>query len=164
MFASEVIGFYHELWHVEQSFRISKTDQRARPIFVRTRDAIEAHPAIVFTALAVSREVQVRTGLAIRNVIKQLRSLRWATIAINGRQQTIDLAIPPRTSHSRRDQTAEAQALNRMTELRQWLGSGLPPRPRLGRSGTSTGGHAPSRTPGAAARAAAERRLLGPTM
>jgi hypothetical protein len=92
--ASEVIGSYHELWHVEQSFRMSKTDLRARPMFVRTRDAIEAHLTIVFTALAVSREMQARTGLAIRNVVTQLRPLRSATIAINGSEQTIDPAIP----------------------------------------------------------------------
>jgi hypothetical protein len=93
--ASEVIGSYHELWHVEQSFRMSKTDLRARPMFHHTRDAIEAHLTIVFTALAVSREVQNRTGLAIRNVIKQLRPLRSATIAINGTSQTFAPAIPP---------------------------------------------------------------------
>ncbi|TDO51508.1 DDE family transposase [Kribbella sp. VKM Ac-2527] len=67
MDAGEVIGTYHDLWHVEQSFRMSKTDLRARPMFHHTRDAIEAHLTIVFTALAVSREVQNRTGLAIRN-------------------------------------------------------------------------------------------------
>jgi hypothetical protein len=92
--ASEVVGSYHELWHVEQSFRMSKTDLRARPMFVRTHDAIEAHLTIVFTALAVSREVQARTGLAIRNVVKQLRPLRSATIAINGTDQTIGPVIP----------------------------------------------------------------------
>ncbi len=48
----------------------------------------------MFTALAVSREVQNRTGLAIRNVIRQLRPLRSATVAINGAQQTIPPAIP----------------------------------------------------------------------
>ena len=36
----EVIGKYHDLWHVEQSFRMSKTDLRARPMFHRTRDAL----------------------------------------------------------------------------------------------------------------------------
>lgn len=92
--ASEVIGSYHELWNVEQSFRMSKTDLRARPMFHRTRDAIEAHLTIVFTALAVSREVQARTGLAIRNVIRQLRPLRSATLAINGTTQTYAPAIP----------------------------------------------------------------------
>jgi hypothetical protein len=38
----------------------------------------------VFTALAVSRTIQNSTGLAVANVIKQLRPLRSATIAING--------------------------------------------------------------------------------
>ena len=94
MGASEVIGSYHDLWHVEQSFRMSKTDLRARPMFHRTRDAIEAHLTIVFTALAVSRTIQAKTGLAIGNVIKQLRPLRSATIAINGTNQTFAPVIP----------------------------------------------------------------------
>jgi hypothetical protein len=88
MAATEVIGSYHDLWHVEQPFRMSKTDLRAKPMFHRTRDAIEAHLTIVFTALAVSRTVQARTGLAVRNVTRQLRPLRSATIAINGTTQT----------------------------------------------------------------------------
>jgi transposase len=50
--AAEVIASYHDLWHVEQSFRMSKTDLRARPMFHHTRDAIEADLTIVFTALS----------------------------------------------------------------------------------------------------------------
>ncbi|WP_062292755.1 IS1634 family transposase [Demequina phytophila] len=92
--AREVMTSYHALWNVEQSFRMSKTDLRARPMFHHTRDAIEAHLTIVFTALAVSREIQARTGLAIRNVIRQLRPLRSATIAINGTEQTFTPEIP----------------------------------------------------------------------
>ncbi|NLH98351.1 MAG: transposase, partial [Chthonomonadales bacterium] len=92
--AGEVISNYHDLWHVEQSFRMSKTDLAARPMFVRTKDAIDAHLTIVFTALAVSRTVQARTGLALRNVLRQLRPLRSATIAINGTTQTFAPAIP----------------------------------------------------------------------
>lgn len=34
-------------------------------MFARTRDAIEAHLTIVFTALAVSRETQNRTELSL---------------------------------------------------------------------------------------------------
>lgn len=41
---AEVIASYHDLWHVEQSFRMSKTDLAARPIFHRTLDAIEGPP------------------------------------------------------------------------------------------------------------------------
>jgi hypothetical protein len=92
--AAEVISSYHDLWQVEASFRMSKTDLRARPLFARKRDAIEAHLTIVFTALAVSRVIQDRTGLAIRNVIRQLRPLRSATIAINGTRQRFDPDIP----------------------------------------------------------------------
>jgi hypothetical protein len=78
-----------------RSFRMSKTDLAARPMFVRTRDAIEAHLTIVFTALAVARVAQDRTGLVIRNVIRQLRPLRSAAIAVNGAVQVFPPAIEP---------------------------------------------------------------------
>jgi hypothetical protein len=52
MAAGEVIGSNHDLWHVEQSFRMSKTDLRVRPMFHRTRHAIEAHLIILYAALA----------------------------------------------------------------------------------------------------------------
>lgn len=93
--AAEVIASYHDLWHVEQSFRMSKTDLAARPIFARTRDAIEAHLTIVFAALAVSRTVQNRTGLSIRQFLRMLKPLRSATIEINGVINTFPPAIDP---------------------------------------------------------------------
>lgn len=96
--ASEVIGSYHDLWQVEQSFRMSKTDLRARPMFARTRDAIEAHLTVVFTALAVSREVQNRTGLSLRRLLRTLRPLRSATVEINGMTSTIPPALNPETT------------------------------------------------------------------
>lgn len=92
---AEVIGKYHDLWHVEQSFRMSKTDLRARPIFHRTRDAIEAHLTVVFTALAVARCLQDQTGIAIARLVKQLRPLRTSTIAINGVTEDFPPEIPP---------------------------------------------------------------------
>jgi len=92
--ATDVIAKYHELWHVERSCRRSKTDLDARPMFNRVREAIEAHLSIVFTALAVSHAIQARTGLAIAKVVKQLRTLRSATITINGATQTFPPEIP----------------------------------------------------------------------
>jgi transposase len=53
--AEEVITAYHQLFEVEKSFRMSKSDLRARPIFHHTRQSIEAHLTIVFAALAISR-------------------------------------------------------------------------------------------------------------
>jgi hypothetical protein len=49
----------------------------------------------VVTALAVARQAQDRTGLAIGNVIGQLRPLRSATIAVNGAVQAFPPAIHP---------------------------------------------------------------------
>lgn len=96
--AGEVISSYHDLWQVEASFRMSKSDLAARPMFHRTQDAIEAHLTIVFAALAVSREVQNRTGLAIRNVVRQLRPLRSATTRSTA---------PARRSHRRSPPTSK---------------------------------------------------------
>ena len=74
---------------------MSKTDLAARPMFARTRDTIEAHLAIVFTALAVSRTVQHRTGLSLRRFLRTLKPLRSATIEINGLISTFPPALTP---------------------------------------------------------------------
>ena len=91
--ATEVIGSYHDLWHVEQSFRMSKTDLRARPIFHRTRDAIEAHLTVVFTALAVSRFMQAAAGESLKKIITSLRPLREFTGRVGGQDIVFDPEI-----------------------------------------------------------------------
>ena len=88
--AAEVIASYHDLWHVEQSFRMSKTDLAARPMFHHQRDAIEAHLTIVFTALAVARHLQDVTGLSIRRIVQTLRPLQQITVRIAGHEFTAD--------------------------------------------------------------------------
>ena len=88
MSPGEVISSYHDLWRVEQSFRMSKTDLRARPIFHRTREAIEAHLTIVFAALAVARYLHEATGMSIKKIIHTLRPLQEITISLNGQTLT----------------------------------------------------------------------------
>lgn len=92
--AHEVIAKYHDLWQVERSFRMSKHDLATRPIYHRTRDAIDAHLTIAFAALAVARRIQNQTDLAIGNVLKQLRPLRTSTVAVNGTITDIPPDIP----------------------------------------------------------------------
>jgi hypothetical protein len=43
-----VIGAYHQLWRIEKSFRMSKHDLQARPIYAHKPDSIQAHLAVVF--------------------------------------------------------------------------------------------------------------------
>jgi transposase len=86
-----VISAYHQLWHVEKSFRMSKHDLQARPIYHRQRDSIEAHLTIVFAALAVSRWIENHTGWSIKRFV---RTTRYRTIEIQAGQQTITAADP----------------------------------------------------------------------
>ena len=55
-----VIGSYHQLWRIEKSFRMSKSDLAARPIFHHLEGSIRAHLTIVFAALAITRIVEAR--------------------------------------------------------------------------------------------------------
>ncbi len=93
--ASDIIASYHELWHVEAAFRMSKTDLRARPMFHHTRDAIEAHLTIVFAALAVARHLQDATGLSIKKIIRTLRPLQQITVRIAGHEHLAEDQLTP---------------------------------------------------------------------
>ena len=44
MDGAAVVAAYHDLWQVEKSFRMAKSDLRARPIFHRERDADRSPP------------------------------------------------------------------------------------------------------------------------
>ena len=75
-----VIGAYHRLWRIEKSFRMSKHDLQARPIYHHKRESIEAHLSIVFAALAVSHWIERQTGWSIKKFVQTLRRNRTVTI------------------------------------------------------------------------------------
>jgi hypothetical protein len=87
-----VIGAYHQLFQIERSFRMAKSDLQARPVYHRTRDSIEAHLTIVLAALAVSRWIEHQTGWSIRKFVKTAR--RYRTIQIQAGSHTITAADP----------------------------------------------------------------------
>jgi hypothetical protein len=93
MNGQQVVAAYQDLYQVERSFRMAKSDLAARPIFHRLSDSIEAHLTVVFAALAVSREAQARTGLSIKKILQTLRPLRSATLTIGG-----TTTVPPRVN------------------------------------------------------------------
>jgi hypothetical protein len=77
---------------LEKSFRMSKSDLQARPVYHRKRDSIEAHLTIVFAALAVSRWIEAQTGWSIRKFVKTAR--RYRTIQIQAGKHVITAADP----------------------------------------------------------------------
>ncbi|MBK7377530.1 MAG: IS1634 family transposase [Ignavibacteriales bacterium] len=54
----EVIAQYKQLWQIEKTFRISKTDLRIRPVFHYLKHRIEAHVCISFAACVVYKELE----------------------------------------------------------------------------------------------------------
>jgi hypothetical protein len=90
--AEFVIGAYHRLFQIEASFRMSKHDLAARPIYHHKRESIEAHLSVVFAALAVGRLVEERTGWSIRKFVRTAR--RYRTVQIRAGQQLITAADP----------------------------------------------------------------------
>jgi hypothetical protein len=69
----QVISYYHQLWHIEQSFRMSKNDLKVRPIYHRNEDPIRSHVLICFVSLMIEKYLELVTGLSLRDI----RFLVW---------------------------------------------------------------------------------------
>jgi hypothetical protein len=90
--ADFVIGAYHRLWNIEKSFRMSKHDLAARPIYHRLQDSIDAHLTVVFAALAVARRLEHLTDWSLKRFITTAR--RYKTITIRAGHHDITAADP----------------------------------------------------------------------
>jgi transposase len=75
-----IIEHYHNLWHVEQAFRIAKSDLQMRPIYHFKQHAIRTHVLICFMALAVCKYMELKTGKSIKHIIKALKGVTDARI------------------------------------------------------------------------------------
>jgi len=90
--AEFVIDAYHRLFQIEKSFRMSKHDLQARPIYHHKRESIDAHLTIVFAAMAVSRWIEDTTGWSIKKFVRTAR--RYRTIQIQASAHTLTAADP----------------------------------------------------------------------
>ena len=77
---------------LEHTFRLSKHDLQARPIYHHQRDSIEAHLSIVFAALAVSWWIENQTGWSVKKFVRTAR--RYRTIQIQAGDHVITAADP----------------------------------------------------------------------
>jgi transposase len=71
-----LIARYKDLWKIEQSFRIAKSDLEARPIYHRKETSIKYHILIVFVALCMARVVEMEKGESIQKVTDELKD-KW---------------------------------------------------------------------------------------
>ena len=58
----EVIEHYRGLWKIEESFRLTKSDLEARPVYVSLEEHINAHFLTCFIALLFTRLIQLKTN------------------------------------------------------------------------------------------------------
>jgi hypothetical protein len=97
-----VIEAYHRLFNIEASFRMSKHDLQARPIYHHKRESIEAHLTIVLAALAVSRWIETKTGWSIKKFVRTAR--RYRVVEIQAGKHVVTAADPlPENLHAALD-------------------------------------------------------------
>lgn len=59
MAASEIYAAYHNLWRIEESFRIMKSQLDARPVYLQKRETITGHFLICYLAVLLTRLFQI---------------------------------------------------------------------------------------------------------
>ena len=75
-----IICHYHNLWHIEQAFRIAKNDLKIRPIYHFKKQTIETHIMICFMSLAIAKYMEIKTGKSIKSIIRLFKSVTDARI------------------------------------------------------------------------------------
>ena len=88
-----VVARYRDLWKIEQSFRIAKSDLEARPIFHRKETSIKYHILIVFIALCMARVIEMETRESVKQVMDRLKDKWTLTIKDDISGNTLKLTL-----------------------------------------------------------------------
>lgn len=78
-----IIDTYRELWRIEESFKISKSELKTRPVFVWTPKHIEAHFLICYIALVILRLLQLATGLPCSRIKEEISLMQGINVDAN---------------------------------------------------------------------------------
>ena len=73
----EIIKINHNRWEIEESFRIMKTEFKARPVYLSRDDRIKAHFTICFIALTLYRilEKKLNCKYTVKQILETLKSM-----------------------------------------------------------------------------------------
>ena len=58
----KILEAYRNLWKIEETFKITKSELKTRPIYLSTKEHIEAHFLTCFVALLLLRLIQINSG------------------------------------------------------------------------------------------------------
>jgi transposase len=92
-----IIGRYHDLYKIEQAFRISKNDLKTRPIFHFKEEPIKLHLLICFMALVISKHIELSTNVSIKKFVTELKRITDARMLsqITNKEMRIRVKITP---------------------------------------------------------------------
>jgi len=84
--AQVIIKINHRRWEIEESFRIMKSEFKARPVHLRRDDRIEAHFATCFISLLIYRILEKRLGeqFTCSTIINELRDMNMLEVKHEG--------------------------------------------------------------------------------
>jgi len=73
----KILDIYRGLWRIEESFKITKSELKTRPVHVSTREHIEAHFLICFVALLLLRLLEMQTGhkYSAKTLINEMKNI-----------------------------------------------------------------------------------------
>lgn len=89
-----VIERYHELYKIEQNFRIAKNDLETRPIFHFKEEPIKLHLLICFMALVISRNIELGTGASIKSFVQECKKVTDARLQNQITHEEIKMRTP----------------------------------------------------------------------
>ena len=74
---SDILEAYRGLWKIEESFKITKSELKNRPVHVSTKEHIEAHFLTCFIALLLLRLVEMKTGYkhSTKTLINEMKNI-----------------------------------------------------------------------------------------
>lgn len=82
--ASEIYSAYHNLWRIEESFRIMKSQLDARPVYLQKEDSITGHFLICYLAILLTRLLQfkiLKNNYCSENLFDFIHDFRVAKIS-----------------------------------------------------------------------------------
>ena len=81
----KIIDMYRGLWKIEESFKVTKSELEARPVYVWTREHIEAHFLTCFVALTIARilETKLEQKYSIGKLLESLSKASCTLIQQN---------------------------------------------------------------------------------
>jgi Transposase DDE domain len=95
-----IIRRYHELYKIEQAFRVSKNDLQTRPIFHYKEQPIKMHILVCFMALVIAKHIELQTGDSTRKFITECKKVSDGRLMnhITGKEIRLKGKITPKTA------------------------------------------------------------------